>query len=151
VAAHQENAAKRPFDSADGVVIPELPFIQRSPDFFQHAFWIFIESFVLEPDYLNSSLLQISGPPVIVIPRCRSEMPRPIQFHHDAFFRTKEVDNVRTNATLPTEFNAIELAVFQVAPENSLCNRRRIAEFFAVFLFARDIVNPAFVFTHDMR
>jgi hypothetical protein len=52
---------------------------------------------------------------------------------------------------LSAEFLPIELAVFKVIPENSFCNRRRIAEFLATVLVAGDVVDPTLVFTHDTR
>src|SRR5438874_2651332 len=87
-------------------------FTKLFPDFFENPFEIPIQSLIFEPNYFDPSLLQIPRSPVIILTSPRPKMPCPIQFHNNAIFRTKKVDNVRTNATLSAKFLSIELAVF---------------------------------------
>jgi hypothetical protein len=73
-------------------------------------------------------------------------MRRPVQFDNNATFRTIKVDNIRTNAELPTEFETVKLAAFQKLPENSLCLSSLISKLSAEFLPRTNVVDSTFSF-----
>ena len=97
-----------------------VPFTELLPDLFQYAFNIPINSLVFKSNYPDSSLLQILRSPGVVLTSAGTEVGCAVQFDNDAFFRTKKVDNVRTNATLSSKFLPIELGAFQMSPQHRL-------------------------------
>ena len=104
--------------------------IEVVQDLLQHALNISEDPFVLDPDHANIPFFKVSCPPRVVLQRLFRKMRRPIQLDNNALFRTKEIDNVRTYATLPAEFVAIEAAVFEQSPEDTFWCCWRITQFF---------------------
>ena len=65
-------------------------------------------------------MLDEQRPFAIILDRPLVKMNFAIEFDREFFGRTVEIENVRTNAVLPTEFAAIELGVLDQVPKRSL-------------------------------
>src|SRR6185369_7530533 len=87
-----------------------LPYYSKNP------IQIFEYLPVFKAQNHNALLFEVSIPFRIKLIRNDVEVRRSIQLHGQSRFRTKKVENVRTNAILPTEFYAGELSLLQLSP-----------------------------------
>ena len=95
-------------------------FLKISPYFLQHPLNIFKHLLILKPDDPDVKPLQELGPSPIPLRPGLRHVPLPIQLDSQPAVRTKEVDNVRTNAMLSAKLLAVELRTLEIQPEQSL-------------------------------
>jgi hypothetical protein len=74
---------------------------------------------IVEAHHFKASLLKCSSPPAVLFRSFRLEVLPTVEFDDQAIFKASEIGKVGSDRVLPAELEAAELAVTQMAPNQS--------------------------------
>jgi len=109
----------------------------------QNSFEILDDFTILESDQPDSSALKEPCADGIALLRSFMVVSRAVQLHGEPFSRTVEVQDVRPDAVLTSEFPAPQAPVFEMLPQTRLCDCESAAKFPATRFQSRNIMNKS--------
>jgi len=112
-----------------------------SLNFAQNALQIRHDLAIFKPHYPQSQVDQIRRPFGILLLGGFAIVNGPIEFNHQLGGRAVKIGDKRANTGLASEFQTVQLAVFQGLPKADFSGRHRRTEFFTARFQGLDVVD----------